>query len=87
MSAIVLIGKLLTVILGLLIAYRGYQGYQRTSSQPMLFISVGFVFISAGGALGCSIQKAIDITVPLASLLQPLLIGVGMVSILYSMYV
>lgn len=39
--------QILSVIIGVFIAYQAYRGYQRNNSRPMLFIAVGFVLVLA----------------------------------------
>lgn len=39
--------QILSVIIGVFIAYQAYRGYQRNKSRPMLFIALGFVFVLA----------------------------------------
>lgn len=39
--------QILSVIIGLFIAYQAYRGYQRNNSRPMLFIALGFVLVLA----------------------------------------
>lgn len=38
-----LASELLSLLLGLAIAYVAYQGYRRNDARPMLFVSVGFL--------------------------------------------
>lgn len=41
--------ELVGAVLGVFIAYQAYRGYRRNDSRPMLFISLGFILIFAGG--------------------------------------
>lgn len=86
MSLALLAGKALTVGLGLLIAVRGFQGYRRHQSEPMFYLSVGFLFISVGGVMDCSFFRIFKIQPPLSGVLQTSLVAIGMVAVLYSMY-
>ena len=43
--------KLLTVVLGTLIAYQAYRGYRRNDSRRMLYVAAGFVLITIGEVL------------------------------------
>jgi len=38
---------ILSVIIGVFIAYQAYRGYRRNDSRPMLFIALGFVLVLA----------------------------------------
>ena len=39
--------EILSAVLGIVIAYLAYRGYQRNGSRPMLFIAIGFVLVLA----------------------------------------
>lgn len=39
--------QILSVIIGVFIAYQAYRGYRRNNSRPMLFIAFGFVLVLA----------------------------------------
>ena len=42
-TGVLLASELLSVLLGLAIAYVAYQGYRRNDARSMLFVSVGFL--------------------------------------------
>jgi len=86
MSLALLAGKVLTVALGFLVALRGFQGYRRHESEPMLYLSVGFLFISVGGVMDCSFFTILAIQTPFSGVLQTGLVAIGMAFVLYSMY-
>jgi hypothetical protein len=81
-----LTGKLLVMALGFLIAYQGFRGYRRNQSQPMFFVSVGFVFLTVGGVMGCSLIQTLSISPITFGAIQTVLIAVGMGFVLYSLY-
>jgi hypothetical protein len=81
-----LAGKLLVMALGLLISYQGFRGYRRNQSQPMLFVAVGFVFLTAGGTMGCSLVQTLGVSPAALGVAQTLLVAVGMGFVLYSLY-
>ncbi|WP_425606548.1 DUF7521 family protein [Halomontanus rarus] len=39
--------QILSVIIGVFIAYQAYRGYRRNNSRPMLFIALGFTLVLA----------------------------------------
>lgn len=39
--------QVLSVILGVVIAYQAYRGYHRNESRPMLFLALGFILVLA----------------------------------------
>ncbi|WP_115864402.1 DUF7521 family protein [Halorussus litoreus] len=39
--------QILSVVIGVFIAYQAYRGYKRNESRPMLFIAIGFVLVLA----------------------------------------
>jgi len=81
-----LAGKLLVMALGLLIAYQGFRGYRRNRSEPMLFVAVGFVFLTAGGTMGCSLIRTLGVSPAVLGVAQTALVAVGMGFVLYSLY-
>jgi hypothetical protein len=85
-SVALLAGKALTVGLGFLIAARGFQGYRRHRSQPMFYLSVGFLFISVGGVMDCSFFRILSLQTPFSGAIQTGLVAVGMLFVLYSMH-
>lgn len=44
-STVAFLLRLLTTVLGLVVAYIAFRGYRRNQSRPMLFVAVGFVFV------------------------------------------
>ena len=86
MNTILVAGKLLVLVLGLLIAYQGFRAYRRQQSQPMLLISAGFLFLSVGSSLDCSLLSMLNLKSPLSGLVQTCVLTVGMVFVLLSIY-
>ena len=78
MTLSLLAANLLVVVLGLFIAVQAFRGYRRHASTMMLAIGVGFVFLSLGGAMGCSTLGALGISVPGAAVLKTCFFGAGM---------
>lgn len=39
--------QILSVLIGMFIAYQAFRGYQRNESRPMLFIALGFILVLA----------------------------------------
>lgn len=39
--------QILSVIIGVFIAYQAFRGYQRNESRPMLFLALGFMLVLA----------------------------------------
>lgn len=79
-------GKLLVMGLGLLIAYQGFRGYRRNQSEPMLFVAIGFVFLTIGGMMGCSLTQSLNISTATYGTAQTVLVATGMGCVLYSLY-
>ena len=78
---------LLTAILGVLIAYRAYQGYRRNRSKPMLYLTVGLILVTAVPPL---LSLTLSNLTALEGWLIVLAMGLsqicGLTSILYSLY-
>lgn len=80
----------LTAIIGLIISYIAYQGYQRTPERAMLFVAAGFVlvFFLPGVLLVVNVVGALpgSVGIAIAALIQVSELC-GMVSILYGLRV
>ncbi|WP_435361118.1 DUF7521 family protein [Haloarchaeobius sp. DFWS5] len=86
MSTPLLAAKLFAVALGLFVAVQSYRGYRRNESEPMLYLAIGFVFISLGGAADCSLYGALGVTKPLGGYLPTCLTTVGLGTVALSLY-
>lgn len=80
------IAKLVTVGLGLLIAYQAYRGYRIHGSAPMRYVAVGFLFISIGSVVEGILFDVVGLSLHAAGAVQTVVVAVGMVVILYSLY-
>lgn len=78
--------KLIVLLLGLLIATRAYQGYRRHESTAMLYLAIGFALISVGTAIEGFLFELANMEIFLASTIQTIISGSGMIAILYSLY-
>lgn len=80
------IAKLVTVGLGLLITKQAYRGYRAYGSEPMLYVAVGFLFISVGSVIEGLLFDVVGLSIFLAGTIQTSLVAIGMLVILYSLY-
>lgn len=80
------VAKLITMGLGFLIAYQAYRGYRMHHSQPMLYVAVGFLFISVGAIVEGILYDVVGLSIFLAGTVQTGVVAVGMIVILYSLY-
>lgn len=80
------IAKLITVGLGLLIAYQAYKGYRVYGSEPMLYVAVGFLFISVGAVIEGVLFDIVGLSIFIAGTIQTVVVAGGMLVILYSLY-
>lgn len=83
----ILLAKLVTMALGLLIAGQAYRGYRRNESRSMLFVAIGFVFISLGALLEGILMDLSGFSLHDAGVVATGLVAVGMLSVLYALYV
>ncbi|MFB6108405.1 MAG: hypothetical protein ABEJ82_06145 [Haloplanus sp.] len=79
--------KLVTVALGVLIAYQAYRGYRRNDARRMLYVAFGFVLLSVGGVLEGVLFEFFGVPVFRAGFVATLLVAAGLLSILYALYV
>lgn len=81
-----IVAKLITMVLGFLIAYQAYRGYRRNHSRPMLYVAIGFVFISFGAVIEGLLFDVVGLTLPDSSTVATIIVAVGMLSVLYALY-
>ncbi|MDX1748535.1 MAG: hypothetical protein R3324_21590 [Halobacteriales archaeon] len=80
------VAKLVTMTLGFLIAYQAYEGYRQYDSEPMLYVAVGFLFISFGAVVEGILFDVFGFSIFLAGTVQTSIVAVGMLFVLYSLY-
>lgn len=81
-----IVAKLVTVVLGFLIAYQAYRGYRRSNSQSMLYLAVGFATISFGAIVEGILFDVVGLTFHNAGMVATTIVAIGMVTILYALY-
>ena len=81
----VLVVKLITLVLSLAVASLAYHGYRRNESTPMLYVSMGFVFIGVGAICEGLIYRVLNTSLRSAALVQALIVSSGMLCILLSL--
>lgn len=86
MSSIPIVAvKLIALLLSLSVAYLAFYAYRRSESDPMFYVSVGFVFIGIGAICEGLILDTFETSMFSAALIQAILVSVGMVLILRSL--
>ncbi|KAB1185135.1 MULTISPECIES: hypothetical protein [Haloferax] len=80
------VAKLVTMLLGFLIAYQAYRGYRRNDSQPMFYVAVGFVFISFGAVIEGILFDVVGLSLSDAGTVATIIVAIGMLSVLYALY-
>ena len=80
------VAKVITIGLGLLIAYQAYQGYRRYGNQPLRYVAIGFVFISVGAVVEGVLYDVVGFSIFVSGTIQTTLVAIGMLVILYSLH-
>ncbi|WP_411964753.1 hypothetical protein [Haloferax sp. YSMS24] len=80
------VAKIVTMALGFLIAYQAYKGYTEYDSKPMLFVAIGFLFISFGAVIEGVLFEVVGLSLFQAGTIQTSIVALGMLSVLYSLY-
>lgn len=83
-SVPILAVKLVALLLSLTIAYLAFYAYRRSESAPMIYVSIGFVFIGVGAICEGLILSILETSMLSAALVQTLLVSLGMLLILRS---
>lgn len=77
--------KLVALLLSLSVAYLAFYAYRQSESDPMFYVSVGFVFIGIGAICEGLILNTFNTSMFSAALIQAILVSVGMLLILRSL--
>ncbi|WP_136590603.1 DUF7521 family protein [Salinigranum halophilum] len=80
------IAKVVTMVIGLVIAGTAYRGYKRSGEESMLYLAVGFAIISVGAVVEGIFFDVLHFSIFWAGTVQTSIVAVGMLVILYSLY-
>ena len=81
-----IVAKLVTMALGFLIAYQAYVAHRRSGSESMLYVAVGFTFISFGAVIEGVLFDVVGLALDDAGAVATAFVAIGMVSVLYALY-
>jgi len=81
-----IVAKLVTMALGFLIAYQAYVAHRRSGSESMLYVAVGFAFISFGAVIEGVLFDVVGLTLHDAGTVATAFVSVGMLFVLYALY-
>ena len=87
MHIALVVAKTVVVLLGLFIAFKGLRAYHREDNSRMLFVALGFMFVSVGSVLEGVFYDVLHFSVFVAGMVQTTFVAAGMTLILYSLYV
>lgn len=77
--------KLVAFALSLTVAYLAYHGYRRNGSEPMLYVSGGFVFIGTGAVCEGMLYGLAGVSISAAGVVQAGLVSIGLTLVLVSL--
>jgi hypothetical protein len=80
------IAKVVTMVIGLVIAGTAYRGYKRSGEESMLYLAVGFAIISVGAVVEGIFFDVLHFSIFWAGTIQTSIVAGGMLVILYSLY-
>lgn len=80
------VAKVVTMLLGFLIAVQAYRGYRQHDNWVMLYVAVGFAIISLGAIIEGLLFDVIQMDIFRAGAIQTTIVALGMLVILYSLY-
>lgn len=86
MHTALVVAKLVTMALGLTIAYQAYRGYRRSHSRPMLHLAAGFAIISLGAVIEGILFDVVGLTFHSAGAVATAIVAAGMLTVLYALY-
>lgn len=78
--------KTITLILGGIITYLAFKAYRRTRIAGLQFLTVGFGVVTFGALLAGIIDLVLQVSRPMALIVQSALTMLGFLIITYSLY-
>ena len=78
--------KLAALVLGTFIVYLAYKGYRRNTSKPLLYVALGFAFVTAATMIEGVIYVIIGSDLLVSLVASTLITMIGFVAIIYSVY-
>ena len=76
--------QLMVVILGLVIIYFATKGYMKTKSKSLLYLAVGFLFVTIGGVSAGLLFELLNYDIITVEAIQSATRVVGFIVIVYS---
>lgn len=81
-----IVGKVLVILLGLVIANKAWKGYRHHGSQSMFYLAWGFLLISIASGIEGLLYELLDVSIFQAGTIQTFVAAIGMLTVLYSLY-
>jgi hypothetical protein len=81
-----IVGKLVVILLGLVIANKAWNGYKAHGSQSMFYLAWGFLLISIASGIEGLLYELLNISIFEAGTIQTFVAAIGMLTVLYSLY-
>lgn len=76
--------QLMVVILGLVIIYFATKGYMKTNSKSLLYLAVGFLFVTIGAVSAGLLFELLDYGLTTVGAIQSAMEVIGFIVIVYS---
>ena len=86
-TALLVVTKTVTLILGALITFLAYRAYRRQRARALRALMVGFGLVTAGSALGGALYHVADVGFTLGVSIESLVTAAGFGVLVYSLYV
>lgn len=80
------VAKLITVLLGFVVAATAFRSYRRYRSEPMLYLAIGFAIITLGSVIEGILFDVLQFSIYWAGTVQTTVVAIGMLVVLYSLY-
>jgi hypothetical protein len=78
--------KTVILLLGAAITYIAYKAYRQTGSPSIRLLGIGFTIVTLGSLLAGIADQVLGVSLEVGVLLNSILVAVGFVTILYSLY-
>ncbi len=78
--------RLLIVVLGFMVVYLSFKSHRKHHSSSMLFVSIGFTFITVGVVVAGALFEFFAFDIFTALTIESILVATGFLAIVYSIY-
>jgi len=78
--------RITTVIMGIMLTWLAYKGHRNKNSRGLLFLSIGFLIITAGTVVEGILFEFLHYDILVVHLVESVIVALGFLSFIYAVY-